>query len=85
MSIGSDGETRPTDVLTNAVLVMRVATGQAGNTCVNPGKRAGGRKGGAARTHALSAECRREIATEGAVARWGIVKARVMLNGRLDA
>lgn len=85
MPIGSDGEAHPADVITNAVLVMRVATGEAEKSCVNSGKRVGGRKGGAARAQTLNAECRREIATERAVARWGIVKARVMPNGGLDA
>lgn len=79
MPIGSDGEKRPANVIANAVHLMRVATGEAEETYVNPGK------GGVARAQLLSAECRREIAKERAVARWGMVKARVMPNGRLDA
>ena len=70
MPIGPNGEKRPADVVANAVHVMRVATGEAEEEYVNRGKSAGGRKGGAARAQALSAERRREIAKEGAVARW---------------
>lgn len=81
MPIGPDGEKRPTDVIANTVHVMRVATGEAAETYINPG----GRKGEVARAQPLSAECRREISKEGAVARWGMVTARVMPNGRLDA
>ena len=50
--------------------VVRVATREARETYFNFGKRAGGRKDGAARAQALSAKRRRETAKEGAVARW---------------
>ena len=49
MPIGPDGEKRPTDVIANTVHVMRVGTGEAEETCVNPGK------GGVARAQPLSA------------------------------
>ena len=71
MPIGPNGEKRPADVVANAVHVMRVATGEAEEEYVNPGKRAGGRKGGAARADTLSAERRREIAEKAAATRWG--------------
>lgn len=56
MPTGPNGEKRPADVIANAVHVMRVATGEAEEEYVNPGKSAGGHKGGAARAKILSAE-----------------------------
>ena len=47
-----------------------VATGEAEETYVNPGKPAGGRESGAVRAKALGAERQSEIANEGAAARW---------------
>lgn len=49
MPVGSDGETRPADVIAKAVLVMRVATGETEETCVNSSRRSGEPKAGAAR------------------------------------
>ena len=70
MPTGPNGEKRPSDVIANAVLSMRIATGEAEERRVNAGQSAGGRKGGKARAEALSAERRRQIAKEGSVARW---------------
>ena len=70
MPIGPNGEKPPADLIANAVHVARIATGETEEEYVNPGKSAGGRKGGAARAKALSAERRSEIAKHGAVARW---------------
>ena len=69
MPVGPNGEKRPTDVIANAVHVMRVATGDAEEVHVNAGQSAGGRKGGKARAKALSAERRLEIANMGGDAR----------------
>ena len=49
---------------------MKVATGEAEETYVNAGQRAGGRKGGKARADSMSPERRRDIAKAGAAARW---------------
>ena len=70
MPIGPKGEKRPTDVVANAVHVMRVVTGEAEEAYVNSRKSAGGRKGGAARANALSTERRSEIAQRAAGKRW---------------
>ena len=70
MPIGPNGEKRPGDVVANAVHVMRVATGDTEEAFVNAGKSKGGRKGGAARASALSAERRSEIAQQAAEKRW---------------
>ena len=45
-------------MITNAVHMMRVATGEAEETYVNEGQRKGGQKGGEARAEAISAERR---------------------------
>ena len=70
MPTAPNGEKRPAGVIANAVLSMRIATGDADEMYVHMGKRAGGRKGGKARASSLSAERRRQIAIEGAEARW---------------
>ena len=70
MPTGPNGEKRPADVIANAVLSMRIATGDAEETYVHMGKREGGRKGGKARASSMSAERRRQIAIKGAEARW---------------
>ena len=68
--MGPNGEKRPADVVANAVHVMRVLTGDAEETYVDTAKRKGGLKGGAARSNALSAERRTEIARRAAEKRW---------------
>ena len=70
MPTGPNGEKRPADVIANAVLSMKIATGEAEERRVDAGRSAGGRKGGRARAEALSAERRRDVAREGAKARW---------------
>ena len=71
MPTGPNGEKRPADPIANAVHVARLATGEVEETYVNRGQSQGGRKGGVARAAAMSPERRREIAREGAAARWG--------------
>ena len=70
MPIGPNGEKRPADVVANAVLVSKIATGEAREQYVSAGKRKGGQKGGKARADSLTAKRRSEIATEAAKARW---------------
>ena len=71
MPTGPKGEKRPSDVIANAVHVMRVATGEAEEEYVNQGKREGGRKGGKARKKSTTKEQRIAIAKMGAEVRWG--------------
>jgi hypothetical protein len=65
---------RPADVVSNAVHVMRVLTGEADDGQPDDGKdraaQAMGRKGGAARAAAMTPERRSEIAKKAAEKRW---------------
>ena len=67
------GQKRPADVISNAVHVMKIATGEIAETLTDDGKNAAavalGRKGGLARASKLSARKRKEIAMKGALAR----------------
>ena len=69
------GHKRPADVVSNAVTVMKIATGEieeSGTTEDGRSKAAVelGRKGGVARARALSTTKRRDIAKKAAEARW---------------
>jgi len=78
MPKGPKGQRRPADVIGNAVMVMRIATGQIEETMADKGKnpaavelgRKGGLKGGKARALRLSARRRKEIASNAAKKRW---------------
>lgn len=74
MPRGPKGEKRPADVISNAVKVMRIATGEEADTVPDDGKdkaaQALGRKGGAARAKAMTPERRAEIARAAAAKRW---------------
>ena len=70
MPVGHKGEKRPADTIANAVLVARIATGEAKEEYVAFAKSRNGKKGGKKRAEALSAERRSEIARQGADARW---------------
>jgi hypothetical protein len=61
------GEKRPSDVIGNAVHVMRIATGEIEDTPSTAPKRP---KGGRARARALTPEQRAEIARTAASTRW---------------
>jgi hypothetical protein len=80
MPKGPKGQKRPADVISNAVTVMRIATGEIEDTAglTDDGKDkaavALGRRGGKARAETLSAKRRREIAKQAAQKRWA--KAR---------
>jgi len=75
MPKGPKGQKRPADVVSNAVHVMKTATGEIAESGItDDGKDkaavALGRKGGAARAKSLSAQKRRDIAKRAATSRW---------------
>ena len=75
MPKGPKGQKRPADVVSNAVKVMRIATGEEeeefdGSDGKDPAAQAMGRKGGKARAESLSAKKRSEIAKKAAAKRW---------------
>lgn len=71
MPKGLKGQRRPPDVLGNAVLVMKIATGEIEEyTGAAPNRAKGGRKGGKARAKSLIPEQRSKIAHAAASARW---------------
>jgi hypothetical protein len=74
MPTGPKGQKRPADVVSNAVHVMKVLTGEADDGAPDDGKdkaaQAIGRKGAAARAARMSPERRTEIASRAAAARW---------------
>ena len=74
MPKGPKGQKRPTDVISNAVTVMKIATGEIEETLTEDGKSKAavelGRKGGKARAGSLSAKKRRDIAKRAASVRW---------------
>ncbi len=76
MPKGPQGQRRPTDVISRAVQIMRIATGEEAEDLgpaddgKDPAAKAMGKKGGAARAKALTAEQRQEIARKGAAGRW---------------
>lgn len=75
MPKGPKGQKRPADVISNAVMVMKIATGEieeSGQTEDGRSKAAVelGRKGGAARAKSLSRKARRDIARKAATSRW---------------
>jgi len=74
MPTGPKGQKRPADVISNAVHVMRIATGEINEPLTHDGKNkaavALGSKGGKARAKKLGVRRRKEIARAGAAARW---------------
>ena len=75
MPVGPKGEKRPADVIGNAVLVMKIATGEETETLpANDGKdpdaKALGKKGGAARAAKMTPQRRSDIGQIAANARW---------------
>jgi hypothetical protein len=74
MPRGPKGEKRPADVNARAVLIAKIATGEVDDTPKGDGKdpaaKALGTKGGRARSRALTAERRAEIAKRASEARW---------------
>ena len=74
MPKGPKGEKRKADVIGNAILVAKIATGEAKDGVEDDGKdkaaQALGKKGGAARAKSMTPERRREIAKKAAEKRW---------------
>lgn len=71
MSRGPQGQKRPADVIGCAVVVAKIATGEAQEERVKPsGRVKSGRAGGPARAAALTAKERSVIARKAANARW---------------
>jgi len=74
MPTGPKGQKRPADVISNAVKIMRIATGEEEDTVPNDGKdpaaKALGAKGGKKRAENMSPERRAEIAKNAATKRW---------------
>jgi len=69
------GHKRPADVVSNAVHVVKIATGEIEETLAEDGKDkaavALGRKGGLARAKSIGKAKRKAIAKKAATARWG--------------
>lgn len=79
MPKGPKGERRPTDVIGNAVHIMRIATGEVEDVKATPDPakehmRRGGLAGGKARAKAMTAKARSEVAKKAAAARWAAKK-----------
>ena len=74
MPKGPNGEKRPADAVGLAVMVAKIATGEATDAPEDDGKdkaaQALGRKGGAARASKMTPERRAEIAKKAAASRW---------------
>lgn len=75
MPKGPKGEKRPADVVSNAVRIARIATGEEDEDVLNDGGKDAaavslGRKGGKARAESLSKKERADIAKKAAAARW---------------
>ena len=74
MPKGPKGQKRPADVVSNAVRVMQIATGEAQEEYDEDGKSKAakelGAKGGKARAAKLTKEHRAEIARKAAAKRW---------------
>jgi hypothetical protein len=74
MPKGPKGQKRPADVISNAVHVMKIATGEIAETVAQDGRNSAavalGRKGGLARAKAINKAERVKIAKKGARARW---------------
>jgi len=74
MPQGPKGEKRPADVIGNAVMIGRIATGEIDDKTPNDGKdpaaKAMGAKGGKARAAKLTPKQRSDIAKKAAQKRW---------------
>jgi hypothetical protein len=75
------GHKRPADVISNAVHVMKIATGEIAEDLTDDGKSKAavelGRKGGLARAKSISKSRRIEIARRAAAARHGRTRAKL--------
>ena len=71
MPKGPQGQKRPADAISRAVLVMKIATGEAEENLPKTRRSEGGKVGGKARAEKLSPEKRAAIASKAAAKRWG--------------
>lgn len=75
MPKGPKGEKRPADVISNAIKIARIATGEEEEALNENGKNKAaqslGRLGGRARAERLSKKRKTEIAKAAATTRWG--------------
>lgn len=72
MPRGPKGEKRKADVIGNAVLIGRIATGEVEDTYGKaPNRAKGGKIGGKRRAESLDSAKRTKIAKKAAAARWG--------------
>ena len=70
MPRGPNGERRPADTVSAAIMVARLSVGEIDEELPS-GRRNGGQKGGAARAESQTPEERAELARKAANARWG--------------
>jgi hypothetical protein len=75
MPEGPKGQKRPGDVISDAIKVARIATGDAKDQYAGPPEKSSaavelGRKGGRRRADTMSAERRAEFAKKAAESRW---------------
>jgi hypothetical protein len=70
MPKGPQGQKRPADVIGNAVMVMKIATGECEEKTTKAGRVKGGKAGGKKRAASLTPERRSEIAQAAALKRW---------------
>lgn len=74
MPKGPKGQKRPADAVSNAVHVMRIATGEIVEATTDDGKNAAavalGRRGGLARAKAIGKRRRKAIARDAALIKW---------------
>lgn len=71
MPKGPNGERRPADVIGNAIMVGRIATGEVEEIpAIKSGRVKSGHAGGRARAENLSPVRRSELAKDAANARW---------------
>ena len=76
MPTGPKGQKRPVDVIGNAIMVARIATGEIedgtpSDDGKDPAAVSMGKRGGAARAKSMTPERRAEIAKAAAAKRWG--------------
>jgi hypothetical protein len=74
MPKGRQGQKRPADVIGNAIMVAKIATGEIAETVAEKAKSAAaelGSLGGKARAKKLTSQERKAISQKAAKARWG--------------
>lgn len=76
MPKGPQGQKRPADAISRAVMIAKIATGEIEELTTEDGKDAAavslGRKGGKARAESMTPERRAEIAKKAVQKRWAV-------------